>query len=161
MAIWDSLIAGGIKGVAEGIGSLVKDVGAVITGKVTLTPEQTTELQAQLMALDAAAQKAAVDFDMQQQQGQIDLLKLDALSNDKFRAWGRPATIWICNVGLLYDFLIRPMLPWCVETFCSVTGYISVIKPLPTLDGNTLLTMSTVLLGVGTMRTVDKLKGKC
>jgi Protein of unknown function (DUF3154). len=160
MAIWDSLISGGIKGAAEGLSSLVKDVGAVITGKVVLTPEQTAELQAQLIAADAAVQKAAADYDTLQMQGQVDLMKLDAQSGDRFRSYGRPAAIWICVAGLAYSFLLQPLLPWTVETICSVTGYVSIIKPLPSLDGYTLLTMSGSLLGIGSMRSFDKKKGK-
>jgi hypothetical protein len=161
MSFWDGLLSNGIKGAAEGLGSLVKTVGDVITGKVTLTPEQTAELQGQLLAVDAAVQKAAADYDTMQMQGQVDLMKLDAQSGDKFRAYGRPAAIWICVAGLAYSFLLQPLLPWLVETICSVTGYVSVVKPLPALNGEVLMAMTGSLLGIGGMRSLDKIKGKC
>jgi hypothetical protein len=159
MAFWDDLLAGGIKGMAEGVGSLAKDIRTAITGEAPLTSDQKAKLQEQLAAMEAMAQKAAVDYDTAQMSGQVDLLKIDAQSNDKFRSYGRPAAIWICVSGLAYSFLVQPLLPWCIETACTLLGNVNVIKPLPSLDGPTLMAMAGSLLGIGGMRTVERLKG--
>lgn len=155
MPIWDSLIAGGIKGMAEGVGSLALNIRTAIMGP-EISAEQKAAIEQQLLAMEAVANKAAADYDTAQMQGQVDLMKLDAQSGDKFRAYGRPAAIWICVAGLAYSFLLQPLLPWTVETICSVTGYVSAIKPLPSLNGETLLALASSLLGIGTMRSVDK-----
>jgi len=160
MAIWEQLIGGGIKGMAEGIGSLVKDVGAVITGKVVLSPEQTAELQAQLLALDAAAQKAAADFDTAQMQGQVDLNKIEAGSDSLFKSGWRPAVGWICVSGLALTFLVRPLLPWACQVGANVYGLQSAVPPIPDIPMGDLMFLLTGLLGLGTMRTVEKLKGR-
>lgn len=160
MAIWDSLLAGGIKGAAEGLGSLVKDVGAVITGKVVLSPEQTATLQAQLIAVDAAVQKAAADFDMAQMQGQVDLNKIDASSGSLFKSGWRPAVGWICVAGLALTFLVRPLLPWFCQVVALMFGMESAVPPIPEIPMNELLALLMGLLGLGGMRTVERLKGK-
>ena len=159
MAIWESLLAGGVKGLAEGVGSLALNIRTAIKGP-ELSPEKKAEIEQQLLAMEAAANKAAADYDTAQMQGQVELMKLDAQSGDKFRAYGRPSAIWICVAGLAYSFLVQPFLPWAVETVCSVTGYVSVIKPLPVLNGEVLLAMASSLLGIGGMRSLERVKGK-
>lgn len=158
MAFWDDLLAGGIKGMAEGVGSLAKDIRTAITGDEPLTADQKTKLQEQLSAMEAVAQKAAADYDTTQMTGQVELMTIDAQSGDRFRAWGRPAAIWICVSGLAYTFLVQPLLPWCVDTLCTLLGNANVIKPLPNLDGAALMTMAGSLLGIGGMRSFDKSK---
>lgn len=159
MAFWDDIMAGGIKGMAEGVGSLAVSIRTAITGDAPLTTDQKAKLQEQLAAMEAVAQKAAADYDTAQMSGQVDLLKIDAQSNDKFRSYGRPAAIWICVAGLGYTFLIQPMLPWCVDTFCTLLGYANQVKPLPSLDSTALMTMAGSLLGIGGMRSFERVKG--
>jgi hypothetical protein len=51
----------------------------------------------------------------------------------------RPACGWVCVIGLTYSAVIAP-----------VTG-------LPTADGNTLIGILTGMLGLGTMRSAEKI----
>lgn len=62
-----------------------------------------------------------------------------------FVAGARPATIWICNLGLLYAFVVYPVMDIWLD--------------MPLLDVTALLPLLTGLLGLGTMRTVEKVKG--
>ena len=113
MAFWDDLLAGGIKGMAEGVGSLAKDIRTAITGDEPLTADQKTKLQERLSAMEAVAQKAAADYDTTQMTGQVELMTIDAQSGDRFRAWGRPAAIWICVTSRTKACRPKsPALPW-------------------------------------------------
>lgn len=159
MGVWDELLAGGIKGVAEGVGSLAVNIRTAFKGP-ELSPEKKAEIEQQLLAMEAAVQKVAADYDTMQMQGQMDLLKLDAQSGDRYRAYARPTALWVCVGGLAYTFLVRPLLPWVVETSCAVTGYVSVVKPLPALPEEALWLLASTLLGVGGMRSFDKVRGK-
>lgn len=79
-------------------------------------------------------------------QGQLDINKVEAASPSLFVAGWRPFIGWICGVGLGYQFLIYPIL----------IGYAPKIQQL---DMGTLVTLLGGLLGLGTLRTVEKLNG--
>ena len=157
MAIWDSLIAGGIKGMAEGVGSLATSIRAAIVGP-ELTPEKKAEIEMQLLAMEAAANKAAADYDTAQMQGQVDLNKIEAGSDSLFKSGWRPAVGWICVAGLALTFLARPLLPWFCQVSALLFGMESVVPPIPDIPMGDLMILLSGLLGLGTMRTVEKLK---
>ena len=84
-------------------------------------------------------------------QGQLEINKVEAGHASIFVAGWRPASGWICNIGLLYTFLLQPLLTW----LCTVAG---VAQP-PGIPFDALYVLLGSLLGVGTLRTVDKVKG--
>lgn len=106
----------------------------------------------------AAADKAKAELivmqtkgDLDQLMGQLEINKVEAAHQSIFVAGWRPASGWICNLGLLYTFLLQPILTWA----CSVAG---VAQP-PGIPFDALYVLLGSLLGVGTLRTVDKVKG--
>jgi hypothetical protein len=78
---------------------------------------------------------------------QTDINSIEAASTRLFVAGWRPFIGWICGIGLGYQFLIYPIL-------------IAWQPKIVQLDMGTLLTLLGGMLGFGTMRTVEKLKGK-
>lgn len=153
-----SLLAGGVKGVADGIGSLAVNIRAAIKGP-EMTAEQKTQIEMQLMLMEAAANKAAADFDTAQMQGQVDLNKIDAASGSLFKSGWRPAVGWICVAGLAITFLVKPLLPWACQVGALMVGAESVVPPIPDIPMADLLVLLGGLLGLGTMRSVEKVKG--
>lgn len=106
----------------------------------------------------AAADKAKAELlvmqtrgDLDQLMGQLEINKVEAAHSSIFVAGWRPASGWICNIGLLYTFLLQPILTWA----CTVAG---VAQP-PGIPFDALYVLLGSLLGVGTLRTVDKVKG--
>jgi hypothetical protein len=79
-------------------------------------------------------------------QGQLDINKVEAANPSLFVSGWRPYIGWICGTGLLYQFLIYPVL-------------VAFVPKIVQLDMGTLLTLLGGLLGLGTLRTVEKLKG--
>ena len=57
-------------------------------------------------------------------------------------------------LGLAYDFLLRPLLPWVLSA-CGVQG----LPIMPALDMGTLITLLGGMLGLGGMRTFEKVRG--
>ena len=79
-------------------------------------------------------------------QGQIDTNKVEAANPNVFVSGWRPYIGWICGTGLGYQFLVYPIL-------------IAYVPKIQQLDMGTLLTLLGGLLGLGAMRTVEKLNG--
>lgn len=106
----------------------------------------------------AAADKAKAELismqaqgELNQLMGQLEINKTEAASSSVFVAGWRPASGWICNIGLLYTFMLQPILTWASQNFH--------IMPPPAIPFDTLYVLLGSLLGVGTLRTVDKIKG--
>ena len=78
---------------------------------------------------------------------QINLNTETAKAGGWFRAGWRPAVGWICVTGMGWQYVVSPMLS-------AVTGTV-----LPVLDTGELMPLLLGLLGLGGLRTTEKLKG--
>lgn len=85
---------------------------------------------------------------------QVELNKVEAQHRSTFVAGWRPFIGWVCGIALLYNFIIRDIIAWCIQVF--QTG---VVAP-PELAMEHLLTVLTGMLGLGGLRTYEKIKGK-
>jgi len=148
-----AILGGGAKGVLEGVGGLAKDIRAAITGEEPMTAEQKAELLLKASAMEAAAQQAAMNYDTVQMGGQIELNKIEAASPSTFKSGWRPALGWVCVLGFFYSVFLRPVLPWFI-TVCSGTTC-----QLPPVDMIEMSTLLAGMLGLGTMRTMERIKG--
>ena len=153
------LMGGGAGHVFEGLGTLAKDIRTAITGEAPLDPAQKMELQLKLAAMEAAAQQAAMAYDTVQMQGQNEINKIEAGSESLFKSGWRPAVGWICCAGLVLVFLVRPLLPWAVAVGGLIVGREAVIPEIPDIPMEDMLVLLTGMLGLGTMRSVERIKG--
>ena len=69
-----------------------------------------------------------------------------------FVAGARPAIMWICAFGLGWQFVFQPIFIWGL----AVTSY---NVPIPVIPTDGLLTLTLSLLGLGGMRSFEKMKG--
>ncbi len=118
-------------------------------------PDPEAAAQAKLRALEMAqrGELAELDASVRLAVAQIEVNKAEA-TTDAFRGGWRPAVGWCCVAGLAYQFLAQPLLPWIVAAF-GVS-----VQPLPPIDGDAMLVLLTGMLGLGSMRTVERLRGK-
>lgn len=86
-------------------------------------------------------------------QAQAEMTASESASGDRFRAWWRPAIGWICVAGLFLDFLFFPLISLGLQ----LTGKAPIASPL---DIASLMALLSALLGLGGLRTVERLKGK-
>lgn len=84
---------------------------------------------------------------------QINVNLEQAKSKDWKIAGARPFIIWVCGFGLAFQCLIHPLLIW-IWAFASMEGL-----PPPPLDLAVMMPLLLGLLGLGTLRTVDKKNG--
>lgn len=118
-------------------------------------PDPAAAADAKLKALELAqrGELATLDADLRLMLAQADINKAEA-STDLFRGGWRPACGWVCAAGLAYTFLLRPVLPW----LASLSG--AEVQAMPEIDTDTLMVLLTGMLGLGGLRTVERIKGK-
>jgi hypothetical protein len=108
----------------------VSDVVNTVINKIW--PDKTEQEKAELAGAIALVQ------------GQLEVNKVEAASSNWFVAGWRPYIGWICGTGLGYQFLIYPIL-------------VAFVPKIVQLDMGTLLTLLTGMLGIGGLRTFEKL----
>ena len=80
-------------------------------------------------------------------------INLEEAKNPKLFVSGwRPFVGWVCGSGLAIQFVARPFAVWGSTLLGHPTDF-------PTLDASTLLTCLGGLLGLGGLRTYEKING--
>ena len=120
-----------------------------------IIPDPQAAADAKLKALELAQKGdlAALDAELRLALGQLEVNKAEA-TTDMFRGGWRPAVGWVCVVGLGYQFILQPVLPWLAALFGAQ------VPPLPAIDNETLMVLLTGMLGLGGLRTIERVKGK-
>lgn len=99
-----------------------------------------------LKELDLDFQKHMADNGIALQLAQIEVNKVEAASPNLFVAGWRPAVGWICVAALAYEFLMHPFI-------------VGLYGPqFPDLAVEDLMALITGMLGISTLRTVEKVK---
>ena len=80
---------------------------------------------------------------------QSEINKMEAQHRSIFVAGWRPFIGWICGVALLYNFIIRDVIAWASPN----------IMP-PAIQMDQLITILLGMLGLGGLRTFEKIKDK-
>jgi hypothetical protein len=84
---------------------------------------------------------------------QIKVNAIEAQSESFFKSGWRPSVGWICSIAFGLHFVIFPILNY----FLMLCGQLPILVPF---QMDTLLTVLLGLLGMGTLRTVEKMKLK-
>ena len=132
-------------------------------GKPNATPQDVlTALTSDSAALEKAKEfeaqsqqtllKTNMDYEVAMAKQQNDINAVEAQSQDLFKSGWRPGAGWVCVGGLFYEFIFKPIVTGIVLG----AGYEA---HFPELDIGTLMTLLAGLLGLGTLRSVDKAKG--
>lgn len=107
-----------------------------------------------------AAQKEQFLLQMQQEADKMDLAQIgvnqsEAESENWFVAGWRPAIGWVCAMAFAYTFLIQPFLIFVAVAF-NVNLH---TEKLPVLDWSMLMNVLFGMLGLGYLRTQEKMAG--
>jgi hypothetical protein len=117
-----------------------------------LDPNVKAQLQAQLTQENVDMDKASLAAQVAQMQAQADIDKQEAGSTNWFVAGWRPFVGWTLGLALTYDLLLQPFAIFLLAVFHWEVGK----TPLPTLDSTAVTGMLIPLLGLGTLRTIEK-----
>lgn len=119
--------------------------------RVLPDPKARAEAQMRLLELEQKGEFKQLDAQLARDLGQIEVNKAEAASGNAFASSWRPLCGYVCVLGLAYQFVAQPLLAW-------LSGIQTWPVP-PTLDLGDLLTMLGGMLGLGSLRTAEKLKG--
>lgn len=139
MGIAKSLVSFGVKDVAEGIGTLVKDIRSAITGEPS--PEKIAEINNKLVELENLGMQA-----------QSRINEVEAANTNVFVSGWRPFIGWICGFGLGTKFIFIPIGVWV----CSLLDITPIV---PVIETGELMTLILGMLGLGGLRTFEKFTG--
>jgi len=124
---------------------LIPVIGTLLD-KVLPDPKMAAEAKFKIIELAQKGELAYLDADLKLALGQLEINKVEA-GTDLFRGGWRPFVGWICALGLGIQFIIAP--------FFTFFGN----APFPQLDMSTLMTLLFGMLGLGTLRTQEKING--
>lgn len=137
MSLLDTILPSFLKPVADAVNTVVD----------RLVPDDNArqkvkdEIALELVKANTAGQLAQIDVD-----------KTEAANSNVFVAGWRPFIGWVCGAALSYQFVIAPIGVW-------VAGIAGHPIPVPPSLDNMLWELIFGMLGMGTLRTVEKLKG--
>jgi len=132
------------------LANLIPVLGSLLD-KVIPDPKLAAEAKLKALEMAQKGELANLDAETRLALGQMKINKEEA-GTDMFRGGWRPFTGWICALGLGTQFILAPVLTWIGRLFGSNIDF-------PVLDMSVLLTLLFGMLGLGTLRTQEKLKG--
>ena len=129
-------------------------VGQSLIERFFPDPEKKAAAQLELLKMQQNGELQALANETELAKAQLLVNQAEAGSGSIFVGGWRPAIGWICASGLFYEFLLSNLLPWTLQV---TTG--RVIPPMPELPMETLTTLVFGMLGLGGLRTIEKIKG--
>ena len=133
------------------IGGVI-EAGLKILDRVLPDPTQKAAAQLELLKLQQQGEFKMLEADLQLALSQTKINEVEAASPDAFKSGWRPAAGWVCVLGLLYQFLLQPLLAWG----STMQGYAAP----PVLQLGDLYGLLFGMLGLGAYRSVERVKGK-
>ena len=128
-----------------GLTALVGPVSDLL-GKFIEDKDQKNKLAFELATMaDNHAQELA--------KGQLEINKAEAASGSVFKGGWRPAIGWGCALSLMWTYFAQPFISFAVGAFGIA------LPPLPELDMGALMPLMLGMLGLGSMRSYEKMKG--
>ena len=117
----------------------------VSTAVDKIFPDANIEAQSKADAL-----KAELSKELEYTLGQIEINKIEASSSSVFVSGWRPAVGWTGALGYAYEFLIRPIGNGIMVSLGAPPAF-------PGIEVEALTSLLFGLLGLGTLRTVEKI----
>jgi len=120
----------------------------IINKALSLIPDKNARAQA-----EEELKQSLVDAVNTINLAQIEINKIEAGHKSIFIAGWRPFIGWVCGMGIAWAFLVQPLVVWGF----AICGKTSV--ELPMINVNGLYQLVLAMLGMGGLRTFEKIKG--
>lgn len=119
-----------------------------LAGKAIVDRDKKIEFEYKLQELEDQANARFHEANM----GQVEINKIEAASTNWFVAGWRPFIGWVSGFGVGWTFVFSPFAEFIARLF----GWMGT---MPVLDTGQLMVLVTSMLGLGAMRSFDKMKG--
>ena len=126
--------------------SALLDIGGKVIDRVWPDPEKAAAAKLELFKMQQSGELAAMA-------GQMEINKVEAASSSLFVSGWRPSIGWICGAGFAVQFVIGPLAEWSA----ALAGH--PVK-FPQMDTGTMMPLLLGMLGLGGLRTAEKLADK-
>ncbi len=136
---------------AFGIDDIIA-TGLKIIDKIIPDAEAKEAAKLELLKLQQTGDLAFLQADVQIATAQADINKTEAANTNLFISGWRPFIGWCCGGALGYHFIFQPLLAFIFSAFGHPVS-------LPDFDMSTLSTILMGLLGLGSLRSLEKIKG--
>ncbi len=126
-----------------GIAEPIKAIGSIVNNVFTSDDERLTH------------KEILTRIALEPSKMQVELNKIEAQHRSVFVAGWRPFIGWVCGMALAWNYLAHPLGVWLLLAFTDGT-----IPPPPQLSLGELMPVVMGLLGLGSIRMVEKLNGR-
>ncbi|MDY6903671.1 MAG: 3TM-type holin [Thermodesulfobacteriota bacterium] len=136
-----------------GKGILNLDFGGIIGGVGKIVDDLHTSKEEEL-----SAARADKELDVKIAMGQMAVNQVEAQHKSVFVAGWRPFIGWVGGSALAWKFIGHPLACWMIIV-AQGFGYLGGIESPPSVNASELYPIVLGMLGIGGMRSYDKLKG--
>ena len=121
------------------------DIGRTLIDRWLPDPDKKREAEMELVRM-------AADGDLRRVIAQLEINAREASHPSIFVAGGRPLFMWIAGFAFAYSTIVQPVLTWVAR----IKGW----PDPPDVNTDLLWVVVTGLLGIGGLRSIEKVKGK-
>ena len=129
------------------------DLGKGLIDRLFPDPAAKAAAQLELLKMQQAGELAQLAAETDLAKLQIQTNIEEAKSTNWWVAGWRPAIGWVCGAGLAYAALVEPFARFATKVWFGYTG------DFPVIDTDLTLQILMGMLGLGAMRSVEKIKG--
>lgn len=135
---------------APAFAALIPALGNLLD-RVFPDPAAAADAKVKVMEMAQRGELAYLDADLKLATGQMEVNRAEAQHQSIFVAGWRPAIGWVCAAAFAFKFVVGPS----AAVLMTMAGHPIV---LPEFDFSEMSTILLGMLGLGTLRTVEKIK---
>jgi hypothetical protein len=125
--------------------SALLDIGSKVIDRVWPDPEKAAAAKLELFKMQQSGELAVIA-------GQLDINKVEAANPSVFVSGWRPFIGWVCGSGFAIQFVVGPLAEWGSALYGHPVKF-------PQMDMGTMMPLLAGMLGLGAMRTAEKING--
>lgn len=119
--------------------------------KIIPDPQAREQAKLELIRAERAQDLEELRLALTADQSQNAINQQEAASSELFVSGWRPFIGWVCGVAFAYHFVLQPVLAFAIV---NAGGTVN----LPAFDMDALFTVLMGMLGLGGLRTIEKIK---
>lgn len=132
------------------LAALIPLLGNVLD-KVFPDPQAAADAKVKIMEMAQRGELAQLDAELRMATGQMEVNKVEAANQSLFVSGWRPAIGWVCGAAFAFKFIVGPS----AVVLMAMAGH---PITLPEFDFSEMSTILLGMLGLGGLRTLEKVK---